>query len=210
MEGQRITEGGHRRISEGNLIRITEEYIRVWELAPNSVSLGVTPTDSDVSFDIAILSATANLITSGTSPAVTVDIDLEIVSATIALAVSPTDPTIVVDVDVEIISIPPDLLLASSDSSVIVEIDVEIISTSSTLGITPSTTAIRFGPIVVTEGYIIEIPVLDRSIEVGSLNGYIIKVMKLDRTIDMKVLNRAVAIEKTDRNIDYYTKRKSL
>jgi len=182
MEGPRVTQNGDTRITEASTFRITEEYIRVWALTPNSVSLGVTTTSPEVAFDIAVLSATANLVTSSTSSAVMVDVDVDIVSATVALSTTSANTVVIVDIDVEVTSIPPALALASSDSSVVVEIDVEIIATSDTLGITPTTTIIRFGPIQVTEGYIMTIPVLDR----------------------------AITIKKTDRNMEYYTKRKSL
>jgi len=208
MEGQRITEDGNRRISQGNLIRITEDFIRVWELTPNSVSLSVATLNPTVDFDIAVISATANLITNNTNTAVVVDLDVEILSATVALSTTSANTATVVEIDVEVTSIPSELILASADSSVVVEIDVEILSTSGTLEIIPTVTELRFGPIKVTEGYILTIPVLNRAISLNKTDR-VVTINKTSRTMEYYT-NRVVTINETNRSIEYYTKRKSL
>ena len=126
MEGQRVTEGGYRRISEGSLVRITEDYIRVWALTPSSVSLSTSPSTTSVSVDTTVISTTLSLNTSVTNTSIIIDIDTDTIVVPVGLLTSATNTTVEIDIDYTLTSTTGTLTLSPQDTTIVIIIDVEV------------------------------------------------------------------------------------
>ena len=130
MEGQRITEDGNLRVSEGNLIRITEDFIRSWPLTATSVSLSTTATTTITSVDVVLVSGSSSLSTSATNTIVIVDLDIGMVAVPAELVVSETGTTIRIDIDKVLNATGIELNLLPTNTSVVIVKDVELTATS--------------------------------------------------------------------------------
>ena len=126
MAGQRITEDGNRRISESNLIRITEDFIRTWPLTATSVSLSTTATTTITAADVILVSGSSSLSTSATNTIILIDFDKDIVAVPAELVTSKTNTTLVIDIDTVVAATNGALNLSLTDTSIVIVKDVEL------------------------------------------------------------------------------------
>jgi hypothetical protein len=126
MEGQRITEDGNRRISQGNLIRITEDFIRTWPLTATSVSLSTTATTTITSVDVILVSGSSSLSTSATNATILIEYDKDVVAIPVELITSDSNATVIVDIDKVIAATNGALNLSLTNTSIVIVKDVEL------------------------------------------------------------------------------------
>jgi len=126
MAGQRITEGGHLRISEGNLIRITEDFAREWLLTSASVSLSTTATTTITAADVILVAGSPSLSTGSTNTVVIIDFDKDTVAVPAELVTSKTNTTVIIDVDTVVAATNGALNLSLTDTSIVIVKDVEL------------------------------------------------------------------------------------
>lgn len=130
MEGQRITEDGNLRVSESNLIRITEDFARAWPLTSTSVSLSLTPTTTVTSVDVSFVAGSSSLNVDSTNTIVIVDLDVAMVAVPAELVISETGTTIRIDIDKVVNATGIELNLLPTNTSIVIVKDVELTATS--------------------------------------------------------------------------------